>query len=47
MFEKDVGRRKIQNLKVRALDIAAQDEDCEAQLHGIALEKLVAQMEDF
>jgi len=25
----------------------AQEKDCEAQLHGIALAKLVAHMEDF
>ena len=25
----------------------AQDKDCEAQLHGVALTKLVAHMEDF
>jgi len=32
--------------KARALDRVAQDKDCEAQLHGIALAKLVASMED-
>ena len=32
--------------KARALDRAAQDKDCEAQLHGNALAELVAHMED-